>query len=116
MFKILWIHDLFHRTIPEGTGYVLDGFPNNYNQAKVLEKALTGFNDPDKDDSKDKKTKKSNLVPDPRPAPPVPDPPSGIDVVILFDVENELALKRAAGRYCKYCYSLVKVLVILQFV
>jgi adenylate kinase family enzyme len=34
---------LIYRNIPEGTGWILDGFPSNYNQAKVLEKALTGF-------------------------------------------------------------------------
>jgi adenylate kinase family enzyme len=33
---------LIYRNIPEGTGWILDGFPSNYNQAKVLEKALTG--------------------------------------------------------------------------
>ncbi|XP_063404210.1 sperm flagellar protein 2-like isoform X1 [Mytilus trossulus] len=85
------------RNIPEGTGWILDGFPSNYNQAKVLEKALTGFGAAD---SKDKqKSKKSNLVPDPRPAPPPADPASGIDVVIKFEISDELCLKRAAGRY-----------------
>lgn len=86
------------RNIPEGTGWILDGFPSNYNQAKVLEKALTGFGA--LDDTKDKiLKKKSSLVPDPRPTPPTPDPPSGIDVVINFEIGDELCLKRAAGRY-----------------
>lgn len=30
------------KCLPEGTGWVLDGFPTNYAQAKLLEKALTG--------------------------------------------------------------------------
>ncbi|GFR65233.1 sperm flagellar 2, partial [Elysia marginata] len=89
------------RQIPEGTGWVLDGYPQNYNQAKMLEKALSGY-DPNapstaKRDPKPK-VRKSSLVPDPRPPPPPPEPPSGIDVVILFDVRDELCLKRAAGR------------------
>ena len=33
----------FLRRVLEGTGWVLDGFPASYNQAKMLEKALTGF-------------------------------------------------------------------------
>ena len=31
------------RRIPEGTGWILDGFPQNYPQAKLLEKALSGY-------------------------------------------------------------------------
>ena len=44
------------------------------------------------------KNRKSVLAPDPRPNAPPPDPASGIDVVIAFDVPDELCLKRAAGR------------------
>lgn len=32
-----------HRSLPEGTGWVIDGFPTTYTQAKLLEKALSGF-------------------------------------------------------------------------
>lgn len=65
----------------------------------MLEKALTGFGAADGKDKQ--KSKKSNLVPDPRPAPPPADPASGIDVVIKFEISDELCLKRAAGRYRK---------------
>ncbi|GFO03102.1 sperm flagellar protein 2, partial [Plakobranchus ocellatus] len=89
------------RQIPEGTGWILDGYPQNYNQAKMLEKALSGY-DPNAPSTAKRepkaKQRKSSLVPDPRPPPPPPEPPSGIDVVILFDVRDELSLKRAAGR------------------
>ncbi|KAK7503972.1 hypothetical protein BaRGS_00004704, partial [Batillaria attramentaria] len=89
------------RRIPEGTGWVLDSYPQNYNQAKLLEKALSGF-DPNAKDTqlkqKGSKPHRSSLVPDPRPPPPPPEPTSGIDVVILFDIEDELCLKRASGR------------------
>lgn len=92
------------RRVPEGTGWILDGFPSNYNQAKILEKALSGFDAAAKEGKGKEnklKQKKSVLAPDPRP-PPVPaDPASGIDVVILFDVSDELCLKRAAGRTSK---------------
>ena len=67
----------------------------------MLEKALSGY-DPNAPSTakRELKTKqrKSSLVPDPRPPAPPPEPPSGIDVVILFDVRDELCLKRAAGR------------------
>lgn len=87
----------------------MDGFPLNYNQAKILEKALTGFDSSPRETPKEKtkenakqlKPKKSSLAPDPRPAPPPPEPSSGIDVVILFDAEDEICLRRAAGRKSK---------------
>ena len=91
------------RRIPEGTGWVIDGYPQNYNQAKLLEKALSGYDVNAKENQKlaiKSKTRKSSLVPDPRPAPPPIDPASGIDIVILFNLEDEVCLKRASGRSC----------------
>lgn len=94
------------RHIPEGTGWVMDGFPSNYQQAKILEKALSGFDAmakeaKEKAGTKDKR-RKSMLAPDPRPPPPPGEPQSGIDVAILFDINDELVLKRSAGRTCKW--------------
>ncbi|XP_060552949.1 sperm flagellar protein 2-like isoform X2 [Ruditapes philippinarum] len=87
------------RRVPEGTGWVIDGFPLNYNQAKMLEKALSGFDAAAKEGKgKAPKSKKSVLAPDPRPSPVPADPASGLDVVILFDIADDLCLKRAAGR------------------
>ncbi|XP_005100478.1 sperm flagellar protein 2 isoform X2 [Aplysia californica] len=88
------------RRVPEGTGWILDGYPQNYNQAKMLEKSLSGYDGNARETAKrePKIKRKSSLVPDPRPPPPPPDPPSGIDVVVLFDIRDELCLKRAAGR------------------
>ena len=83
----------------------------NYNQAKMLEKALSGFDLAAKDSKtkqdKSAKSKKSVLAPDPRPPPTQPDPASGIDVVILFDVNDELCLRRAAGRTRKLTLILI---------
>ena len=75
----------------------------------MLEKALTGFDaaakeGKNKSDPNLTKRRKSLLAPDPRPPPPQADPASGIDVVILFDVNDELCLKRAAGRTRKYYF------------
>ena len=90
--------------MPEGTGWLLDGFPATNFQAKLLEKALTGGDNMGREDSKtnlkdkDGKKKKSKLAPDPKPAVPDKEPGSGINVVVLFDLANETVLKRSAGR------------------
>ncbi len=93
------------RRIPEETGWLLDGFPATYNQAKLLEKALSGMDamsrESTKTSIKSKGGKRSQLAPDPKPAPPPPEPRSGINVVILFDLDDEMALRRSAGRTCK---------------
>ncbi|KAL8590470.1 hypothetical protein ACOMHN_011683 [Nucella lapillus] len=89
------------RQIPEGTGWVIDGYPQDVDQAKLLEKALSGYDAFAKESTQQDlkvKARKSDLVPDPRPAPPPPDPTSGIDVVILLDLPDDLCLKRASGR------------------
>ena len=82
----------------------MDGFPTTYNQAKLLEKALSGMDtmsESSQTNVKTKEGKKSQLAPDPKPAPPPPEPKSGINVVILFDLQDEVALRRSAGRSCK---------------
>ena len=88
---------------------MIDGYPQNYNQAKLLEKALSGYDANAKENLKQaakSKTRKSSLVPDPRPPPPPSEPASGIDVVILFDIDDELCLKRASGRTCMCAFFL----------
>ncbi|ESO92609.1 hypothetical protein LOTGIDRAFT_120497 [Lottia gigantea] len=88
------------RRVPENTGWIIDGFPQNYNQAKLLEKALSGFEEKTKKEPEKSsgKQKRSSLVPDPRPSPPAPEPASGINVVIVLDIDDEVCIKRAAGR------------------
>lgn len=101
------------RNIPEGIGWILDGFPVTYTQTKALEKALSGIDaakvgfEPlpqeevavSKFDPKNKKLKKSNLFLDPQPKPLPPEPNSGLDIIILLDLPDDVCLKRAAGRY-----------------
>ena len=91
------------RGVPEGTGWILDGFPTTYNQAKLLEKALSGL-DKEGQEKANALTKKSLLAPNPRPKPPAPEPPSGIDMVIVLDVSDEISLKRASGRYSEFVH------------
>ncbi|KXJ09239.1 Sperm flagellar protein 2 [Exaiptasia diaphana] len=94
------------RNVPEGTGWLMDGFPASVSQAKLLEKSLTGYDEQKqikdakaaKEPGKVGKTKKSRLAPDPHPAAEQASPKSGIDLVILFDLPDEVALKRAEGR------------------
>lgn len=99
------------RQIAEGTGWLLDDFPTTYNQAKLLEKALSGF-DIEADgkqkalgkegkDGKGSSTKLrgSRLAPDPKPVPQALEPTSAINVAILFDVPDEVCLKRSTGRF-----------------
>ncbi|KAL8583785.1 hypothetical protein ACOMHN_036420 [Nucella lapillus] len=87
------------KRVPEGTGWVIDGYPQNYNQAKILEKALSGYNASAKENVKQvmkSKSRKSSLIPDPHPTPPPSEPTSGIDVVILFRIDDDVCIKRAS--------------------
>lgn len=81
------------RKIPEGTGWIMDGYPHSYAQAKLLERALSGC---DADIKENKKAQRSSLLQKPESQSSTPH--SGIDVVILFDIRDELCLRRAAGR------------------
>ena len=85
------------RCVPVGTGWVIDGFPTSPAQAVLLEKALTGY-----DDSSKVEAKVTQLAPDPHPVAPPPEPGSGIDVAIVLQLDDEICLKRAAGRTRNY--------------
>ncbi|KAG7481571.1 hypothetical protein MATL_G00067490 [Megalops atlanticus] len=82
------------RQVPAESGWILDGFPVNLTQAKLLEKALSGA-DPDKADRK-RDRRKSSLALDvnapKEPPPPVP----ALDLALLLDVSDNLVLDRAA--------------------
>ncbi|XP_074852065.1 sperm flagellar protein 2-like [Carettochelys insculpta] len=84
------------RRIPEEKGWIMDGFPMTINQAKLLEKTLTG-NDPDKAETKDEKSKKSSLVIDPaNPKGPSFSSPA-FDFALLLDISDTTVLERVAG-------------------
>ena len=97
-------HSLFLlRRAKDEQGWIMDGFPSTVAQAKLLEKALSGY-DANAKPSKNK-SRQSRLAVDPNPPKDPPPPVSGIDVVILLDVQDQTAMKRAAGRSCKLLYQ-----------
>uniref|UniRef100_A0A094ZTQ4 Sperm flagellar protein 2 n=2 Tax=Schistosoma TaxID=6181 RepID=A0A094ZTQ4_SCHHA len=79
------------KTLEPTTGFILDGFPTNYNQAKLLEQKLTGNttvtdNNPSNNislllDVQNSTDSKLN---------------NGLDLIILLDISDELILKRIA--------------------
>lgn len=83
------------RRIPEGEGWIIDGFPISYDQVKLLENALAGY------EEEHPKGFDPLLAPNPRPAPPPEPYKSIIDLVVLFHVTNDTVIRRAAGRSCK---------------
>ncbi|XP_066514487.1 sperm flagellar protein 2-like isoform X1 [Hoplias malabaricus] len=81
------------RQVPEGCGWVLDGFPVTVSQARLLEKSLSGT-DPDLAERK-RKNKRPSLVED-RNAPKPPPPPLPVlHVAVLLDVSDQQVLDRA---------------------
>ncbi|XP_041476082.1 sperm flagellar protein 2-like isoform X2 [Lytechinus variegatus] len=85
------------RRAKEEQGWIMDGFPSTVAQAKLLEKALSGY-DANAKPSKHK-LRQSRLALDPNPPKDPPPPVSGIDLVVHLDVTDDLAMRRAAGRY-----------------
>lgn len=84
-----------HRQVPEGRGWVLDGFPVNVSQARLLETALSGA-DPDQVEGK-RRSKRPHLVED-RNAPKAPPPPlPALHLAVLLEVSDEQVLDRAFG-------------------
>ena len=84
------------RRIPEGEGWIIDGFPTSYDQVKLLENALSGY------EEEQVKDFDPLLAPNPRPPPPPEPYKSIIDLVILFHVTNDMVIRRAAGRSCNH--------------
>jgi adenylate kinase family enzyme len=86
------------KTLPQDKGWIIDGFPNTFAQAKLLEKALTGYNEDNPIPAKLKR--ESILAPNPKPEMAKPKHKSAIDLVIYLDISNDSVLKRSVGRYC----------------
>ncbi|CAM5113172.1 unnamed protein product [Eretmochelys imbricata] len=81
---------------PQKKGWIMDGFPMTINQAKLLEKALTG-SDPAKGETKDEKSKKPSLVTDPAAPKDLPLSPPAFDFALLLDISDTTVLERVAG-------------------
>jgi adenylate kinase family enzyme len=87
------------KSLSQEKGFIIDGFPNTFEQAKLLEKALTGY---DEDNPIIPKSKNDSvLAPNPKPEPPKSKHRSAIDLIVYLDLPNETVLKRSVGRYCK---------------
>ncbi|CAF3610857.1 unnamed protein product [Rotaria socialis] len=80
------------RRIPDGEGWIIDGFPTTYDQVKLLESALAGY------EEEHPKDFDPMLAPNPRPTSPPEPYKSIIDLVVLFHVTNDIIIRRAAGR------------------
>ncbi|CAF2636731.1 unnamed protein product [Rotaria sp. Silwood2] len=80
------------RRIPDREGWIIDGFPTTYEQVKLLENVLSGY--------EEERPKEFDplLAPNPRPTPPPEPYKSIIDLVVLFHVTNDIIIRRAAGR------------------
>ncbi len=88
------------KVLPHDTGFIIDGFPATYNQTKLLEKALSGY---DEDQPVPIKLKRESiLAPNPKPEPPKPKHKSAIDLVIHLNASNQIVLQRSVGRSCMF--------------
>lgn len=91
------------KTLSQDKGFIFDGFPTTFEQAKLLEKALSGY---DEDHPVLPKPKRESiLAPNPKPEPPKPKHQSAIDLIVYLDLSNEVVLKRSVGRYCNFKYK-----------
>ena len=84
-------------------GWILDGFPTNANQARLLEKALTGYNDDGKKEDAEAFAQRFSLAIASQPDRPPVDPEalfgkSGIDIVLNINVPTNAVCRRALGR------------------
>ncbi|KAI8909472.1 hypothetical protein DFJ77DRAFT_472693 [Powellomyces hirtus] len=91
----------------ESGGFILADFPRTRAQAQLLEKELSGYEDPKpvkpgnlKRTPKEKTRRRSQIAPtDPQQLEPkTGNVQSGLDAVIMLDVPNEVAYDRASGR------------------
>ena len=83
-------------------GWVLVDFPCTYAQAKLLEKALSGY-EPEEDKEMTERQKHLSdamllVQPNPKPAPPYKLIKSGLDAVVWFNCDISESQRRADGR------------------
>ncbi|XP_060092263.1 sperm flagellar protein 2-like [Heteronotia binoei] len=83
--------------LPPDQGWIINGFPMTLNQAKLLEKALTG-RDPDQPIPKDASVNKPTLVVDPTAPKELPVFPPALDFAVLLEVSDSTVLDRVTNR------------------
>lgn len=79
----------------------MDGFPMTVNQAKLLEKALTG-RDPVEEQAVKSSLRKPILVVDPATPKEPPVFPPALDFVLLLDISDSDVLNRVTTRKCEF--------------
>lgn len=87
----------------QGNGWILLDFPQNKNQAQLLEMRLSGYEEPKAVKQGNLKrvagVRKSSLIaPGESHVDEKPQIKSGLDLVIMIEVSNEIAIKRSAGQ------------------
>uniref|UniRef100_UPI0037E8F8BE sperm flagellar protein 2 n=1 Tax=Semicossyphus pulcher TaxID=241346 RepID=UPI0037E8F8BE len=82
------------RKVPAQSGWILDGFPVDINQAHLLEKAMGGS----ADDGKGFVGCRTNLAADPNPPKPPQPPAPVLDLALLLDVPDECVVRRAYNK------------------
>ncbi|XP_023814061.1 sperm flagellar protein 2 [Oryzias latipes] len=79
------------RQVPAHSGWILDGFPSDINLAHLLEKALGGSEEEGKEVASDQ----TNVIADCNPPTPPPPPAPVLDVVLMLNIPDECAVRRA---------------------
>ncbi|XP_055017922.1 sperm flagellar protein 2 [Boleophthalmus pectinirostris] len=83
------------QNIPANSGWILDGFPLNMDQARFLEKALGGNVEREDCAVIDSQM---NLAVDPDPPKTPPPRPPALDLALFLDVSDDCAVSRAVNR------------------
>nr|XP_040051942.1 sperm flagellar protein 2 isoform X2 [Gasterosteus aculeatus aculeatus] len=78
------------RQVPAQSGWILDGFPVDINQAHLLEKALGGS----VEEGNGVLSSVTELAADPNPPEPAPPAPPALDLALLLDVPDECVIGR----------------------
>ncbi|XP_028312903.1 sperm flagellar protein 2 isoform X3 [Gouania willdenowi] len=79
------------RELPAHSGWILDGFPLDITQAQLLEKALCGSVEEEKED----KIQRTNLAVDSNPPEPPPPSAPALDLALLLDFSDEQMVSHA---------------------
>uniref|UniRef100_A0A8C5HAY3 Sperm flagellar 2 n=1 Tax=Gouania willdenowi TaxID=441366 RepID=A0A8C5HAY3_GOUWI len=89
------------RELPAHSGWILDGFPLDITQAQLLEKALCGSVEEEKED----KIQRTNLAVDSNPPEPPPPSAPALDLALLLDFSDEQMVSHALSSNNSFTYN-----------